>query len=95
MNNGISILMYHQVGEFASMPRHRSTYCHVRRFRAQMAWLRRLRCHVLRMDDVLAALRGERPMPPRAVALTFDDGYETFYEYAYPVLHRYGFTAMV
>ena len=24
--------------------------------------------------EVLAALRGERPIPPRAVALTFDDG---------------------
>ena len=95
MNDGISILMYHQVGEFVSMPTHRSTYCHVRRFRAQMAWLHRLRFHVLRMDEVLAALRGERPIPARAVALTFDDGYQNFYEYAYPVLQRYGFPAMV
>ena len=95
MNNGISILMYHQVGEFASMPTHRSTYCHVRRFRAQMAWLHRLRFHVLRMDEVLAALRGERPIPPRAVALTFDDGYESFYQHAYPILQQHGFPAMV
>ncbi|MCB1785805.1 MAG: polysaccharide deacetylase family protein [Chromatiaceae bacterium] len=87
--------MYHQVGEFAPMSSHRSTYCHVKRFRAQMAWLHALRFHVLRMDEVLAALRGERPIPPRAVALTFDDGYENFYEYAYPVLRRYGFPAMV
>jgi len=95
LNHGISILMYHQVGEFAPMPTHRSTYCHVRRFRAQMAWLHRFRFNVLRMDEVLAALRGERPIPPRAVALTFDDGYENFYEHAYPVLARYGFPAMV
>jgi len=95
LNNGISILMYHQVGEFAPMAAHRSTYCHVRRFRSQMAWLHRLRCNVLRMDEVLAVLRGQRPVPPRAVALTFDDGYENFYEHAYPVLARYGFPAMV
>jgi len=95
LNHGISILMYHQVGEFAPMAAHRSTYCHVRRFRSQMAWLHRLGFNVLRMDEVLAALRGERPIPPRAVALTFDDGYENFYEHAYPVLQRYGFPAMV
>ena len=87
--------MYHQVGEFRPMPNHRSTYCHVNRFRAQMAWLQRLGCKVLRMDEVLAALRGEKPIPPRAVALTFDDGYENFYQYAYPVLARHGFPAMV
>lgn len=95
MNNGISILMYHQVGEFRPMPSHRSTYCHVNRFRSQMTWLYRLGFSVLRMDEVLAALQGARPIPRRAVALTFDDGYENFYEHAYPVLERYGFPAMV
>ena len=91
----ISILMYHQVGDFAPMQGHRSTYCHYRRFAAQMAYLHRFRYAVLGMDAVVACLRGERPIPPRAVALTFDDGYENFYEYAYPELARHGFPAMV
>jgi peptidoglycan/xylan/chitin deacetylase (PgdA/CDA1 family) len=43
----------------------------------------------------LACLNGERPTPSRAVVLTFDDGYENFYEYAWPVLERYGFPSMV
>jgi peptidoglycan/xylan/chitin deacetylase (PgdA/CDA1 family) len=92
---GVSILMYHQVGEFAPMAAHRSTYCDHRRFAAQMAWLYRLRYTVLRLDEALAGLRGERPLPPRAVVLTFDDGYENFYEYALPVLARFGFPAIV
>jgi len=92
---GINILMFHQVGDFAPMREHRSTYCHYRRFAAQMAWLHRFRYHVLGMDEVLDCLTGLRPVPPRAVALTFDDGYENFYEYAYPELARYGFRAMV
>ena len=91
----VSILMYHQIGEFAPMDAHRSTYCDHRRFAAQMAWLHRLRYSVLRLDDALAGLRGERPLPARAVVLTFDDGYENFYEYAMPQLVRYGFPAMV
>src|SRR3546814_20586318 len=32
---------------------------------------------------------------PRAVALTFDDAYENFYEYAFPILQQHGFTATV
>ena len=87
--------MYHQIGQFAPMREHRSTYCDHRNFAAQMAWLHRLRYTVLRLDEAIAGLRGERPLPPRAVVLTFDDGYENFYEYAWPVLAQYGFPAMV
>lgn len=91
----VSILMYHQVGVFAPMREHRSTYCDHRRFAAQMAYLNRLRYPVLSLDAAIAGLRGERALPPRAVVLTFDDGYENFYQYAWPVLARHGFPAMV
>ncbi|QID16660.1 polysaccharide deacetylase family protein [Nitrogeniibacter mangrovi] len=95
MSTGINILMYHQVGDFAPMKAHRSTYCHHKRFARQMAYLARFGYTVLSMDQVLACLSGAQPIPPRAVALTFDDGYENFYEYAWPVLQRHGFPAMV
>lgn len=95
MSSGINVLMYHQIGEFEPMAAHRSTYCHVHRFAAQMAWLHRFGYTALRIDDVLACVRGEREIPARAVALTFDDGYENFYQYAWPILQRYRFPAMV
>ena len=95
MAERISILMYHQVGDFPPMQGHRSTYCHYRRFAAQMAYLSRFGYNVIGLDAALAGLRGERRIPPRAVVLTFDDGYENFYEHAYPALARYGFPAMV
>ena len=38
--------------------------------------------------------RGER-FPYRHVVITFDDGYESVYRVAFPVLQRYGFTATV
>lgn len=93
--NGIQILMYHQVGDFPPMDSHRATYCDYRRFGRQMAYLKHAGYQVLRIDDVLRCLRGEMSIPPRAVALTFDDAYENFYEYAFPVLQKYGFPAMV
>ena len=60
-----------------------------------MAYLARFGYTVLSMDQVLECLRGRAAVPDKAVALTFDDGYENFYEYAFPVLQKHGFPAMV
>jgi peptidoglycan/xylan/chitin deacetylase (PgdA/CDA1 family) len=87
--------MYHQVGEFPSPRSHRSTFCHVARFRAQMAYLHRLRYRVLSLPEALEVLSARRSLPRRAVVLTFDDGYQNFREHAFPVLQRYGFPATV
>lgn len=99
MSTGINILMYHQIGPFTrldgAMNQHRSTYCRVDRFAAQMAFLARCGYSVLSMDQAAACLRGEASIPPRAVALTFDDGYENFAQYAWPILRRHRFPAMV
>jgi peptidoglycan/xylan/chitin deacetylase (PgdA/CDA1 family) len=95
MADRLSILMYHQVGHFAPMRSHRANYCDAGRFARQMALLRAARCKVLDLHTALAALRGERPLPPRAVVLTFDDAYVNFLEHALPVLRRYGFPAVV
>lgn len=99
MSHGINILMYHQVGPFdtleGEMAKHRSTYCRVERFAAQMAFLKRFGYTVLSMDQVLACVHEEAPIPPRAVALTFDDGYDNFADYAWPILKAHGFPAMV
>lgn len=42
------------------------------------------------MDDVLHFLKGGKSLPPRAVAVTFDDGYKDNFRFAAPVLNRYG-----
>ncbi|HMM26692.1 MAG TPA: polysaccharide deacetylase family protein [Aggregatilineaceae bacterium] len=58
-------------------------------FEQQMAHLAQ-RCHVVSIDDVLANARDGRPLPPRAVLVTFDDGYLDFAEHAWPVLRELG-----
>jgi len=89
----LSILMYHQVGRFAPMRRHRANYCDHRRFAAQMAYLRAFGYRVIDLDMALRLLAGSGPIPPRTLVLTFDDGYAGFLTYALPVLERHGFPA--
>jgi peptidoglycan/xylan/chitin deacetylase (PgdA/CDA1 family) len=50
---------------------------------------------VVSATEVLAALRSERALPPRAVLITFDDAYRDFGEIAWPILRRYGLPAVV
>jgi peptidoglycan/xylan/chitin deacetylase (PgdA/CDA1 family) len=49
----------------------------------------------LDMDQFLAIRRGESPLPARPVVLTLDDGYESNYRLAWPVLRRHGLKATI
>lgn len=49
--------------------------------------------HVVPLQGALDALRGGGRLPPRAVALSFDDGYRDNLELAVPMLERLGLPA--
>lgn len=51
--------------------------------------------HVVSLDDVLSARRGETVLPPRALLVTFDDGWSDNAEYALPLLQREGVPAVL
>ena len=57
-------------------------------FRQQVAWLAR-NMQPMRLDEVLALVDAGRPLPPRAVVITFDDGYDDNYRVAYPILREH------
>ena len=63
-------------------------------FAEQMRVLHEAAIRTLSLPAAAQALRGGR-VPAGVVALTFDDGFENFYQHGYPVLRRYGFTATI
>lgn len=91
----ITILMYHQVGRFGRVTSHRAGYCDAGAFRRQMAFLHAGRYNVLSLDNVYACVVGGKPVPPRAVHLTFDDGYADFASIAGPAMRAHGFPSSV
>jgi peptidoglycan/xylan/chitin deacetylase (PgdA/CDA1 family) len=66
-----------------------------RAFEDQLRYLRESGFHTPHLHDWAEALRSRRALPERAVLLTFDDGYLDFYQYARPLLRRYGLRALV
>lgn len=62
-------------------------------FEEQMQYLASEGYRVVSLDALVAytALGGQ--LPRKSVVLTFDDGYKSFLQYAYPILTKHGFTA--
>ena len=87
----VLVLIYHQVGRKSSDPVHVSIPEDV--FSAQMETLRE-KCNPISLDQMMQALEGG-VLPPRAVAVTFDDGYASVLERALPILRRWKIPATV
>ena len=89
-DTGLRILMYHRVTD--AHP-HERLCVPVKAFAEQMSYLDDEDYHTVTISQVADWLAGRAELPTRAIAITFDDGYEDNFLYAYPELARYGFRA--
>ena len=64
-------------------------------FHQQMAYLKDHGYTVATMSNLISFFDQNTPLPPKAVLLTFDDGYDDFASNALPVLKEFGFRATV
>src|SRR5258708_606384 len=62
---------------------------------AQFAWMKDNGYRVVSLDDVIAAREGRRPLPAKAVVLTFDDGFRSVYTHVFPLLKLFNYPAIV
>ena len=64
-------------------------------FRRHLLWLKRLGYRSCTLGSYVQRLRQGGNVPPRTLAITFDDGYEEVLTLGLPVLREFGFTAAV
>lgn len=82
---------YHQVEPVASGKFSLS----VEKFTAQLEYLHQRGYISLNSDELLAALAtGSQPVS-KAVLITFDDGYRTVFDHAFPIMQKFGFKGVV
>ena len=90
----IPVLMYHRVSPTGAkhMTRYRVT---PEAFEAQLVHLREAGYQSVGVDELTRAIEARLPLAGRRVLLTFDDAYVDFAENAWPLLQRYGFSAIL
>ena len=85
----VPVLMYHHIspvdGSITTSPIN---------FEQQLQWMTRRGYRSLTSEQFARHLNGE-PAPAKSILITFDDGYLDNWVYAYPLLKKYGYTAMV
>jgi len=82
------ILCYHRLVDKVRYP---GTEITPPAFEAQMKALKDRGITVISMQDLLAWKRGEKNIPPRCAVITFDDGWKSQYEVAWPILKKFGY----
>jgi peptidoglycan/xylan/chitin deacetylase (PgdA/CDA1 family) len=90
MGGSLLVLLWHSVDRTWAYP------CEpgqgIRGLGHQLWWLQQVGT-VVPLEPSLQALAAGQRLPPRAVALTFDDGYRDHLELAVPLLERHGMPA--
>lgn len=86
--------MYHNIGIPPKDAALKSLYVTPRMFGFQMWYLKVGGFRIVSLKEILTLMNGDS-RDEKLVALTFDDGYQDFYENAYPVLKRYDYPSTV
>lgn len=92
-----TIVLYHGVipprsGE--GIFNYRKKFIGPQAFAEQLVWLKR-HYVILPLAELVERLAGPGQLPPRALAITFDDGYDNVYTHAFPHLRRLNIPASV
>ncbi|MDG5476541.1 poly-beta-1,6-N-acetyl-D-glucosamine N-deacetylase PgaB [Citrobacter freundii] len=90
--NSFLVLGYHDVEDGAADQRYLSVRTSA--LSDQMAWLRDNGYNPISVQQILDAHDGKIVLPEKAVLLTFDDGYSSFYTRVWPLLKAYNWPAL-
>lgn len=87
LSHAAVILQYHHIDE--STPAATSIAPDI--FAKQMAYLSQQNFEVWPLTRLINAIKQNKPLPDKVIAITFDDGYESIAKNALPILRQYDF----
>lgn len=92
LNYGFSIIMYHhissdksKIGDFVITPQ---------TFENDLKYLKEKGYKSITVRNLYDIAQGKKKLDSKSIMITFDDGQESFYKYAFPLLKKYGFSAV-
>ena len=88
---GLPVLMYHKVSSATSdlltLP--------VKKLEEQFMSLKKNNYHPVSFKDLELFMESGQKLPKKPVIITFDDAYQNNFDFAYPLLRRFGFKATI
>lgn len=92
--NEFTVLSYHEIADKSETLD--STYAVTPpNFEEQVHWLIDNGYHFISIDDILKYRKHKKPLPEKAVLMTFDDGYQSVYANAFPIIKKYKIPVVV
>ena len=92
-NGHFSIIMYHHITEDKS--KIGDYVISKEQLESDFKYLKEKGYNTLSVRELCAIDRGEMKLPNKSIVITFDDGQESLYKYAFPLLKRYNFKAVL
>jgi len=86
----VPILTYHSIGYGKG-----GFYVTPENFAKQMEYIKKNGYEVITLDELARSIKDKKSLKRKKVVITLDDGYKDNFEYAYPVLKRFGFPATI
>lgn len=84
--NTLTVIGYHEImakQQPAIIPDYAVS---TQQFELHLDWLQKNGYHFINVDQLIKANAGKYQLPTKPVLLTVDDGYQSFYQYAYPII---------
>ncbi|MFA5410563.1 MAG: polysaccharide deacetylase family protein [Candidatus Omnitrophota bacterium] len=90
----VPVLMYHSINTEKN-PYMARLIVSPQTFERQIRFLKNNRYNVLPLEEIATLLKEKKKIPPRTMAITFDDGYKDNYALAFPILKKYNLPATI
>lgn len=91
----IPILMYHNICEDPNSPDISQNTISRKQFEEEMKQLISMGCNTVSFEQMIDYVENGTPLPKNPVCITFDDGYLSNYEIAFPLLKKYRMKATI
>lgn len=91
--NKVAVLGYHNIINEDNETNDMSIY--VKKFEKEMKYLKDMNFKTLTLDEMNDYMNGKLKIGKKTTLITFDDGYKSNYEYAFPILKKYNLNAVV
>src|SRR5699024_1862299 len=99
VSEDIPVLLYHHLASKEDIENFgwekNGSIIPIENFREQMDYLYENNFYTATLEELELFIDGKIDLPEKTVVITFDDGYLSNVEYAYPIMKKYGFKGSI